>query len=565
MMFALELQLLTGRYVATCYNDRRRAEWPPHPARLFSALAATHFASEESDPVERRALEWLESLGAPEMSASEAFPREEHVVFVPVNDLSVVGGFDKQETALAEAEAAVFEKRHKLESTAGHPKQQTELEKSLQKAEKKARVARSKLQTTVATKIQAPIRIGKEDAATAAALLPGHRLRQRRWFPGVTPDSSVVQFVWRNAEAESHARVLDQLAARVVRLGHSSSFVSLRVVNEPAPVNHLPMDTGPLRLRVIQAGQLQRLEAAFALHRESEPRIMPKAFQGYAPRPEPETTVQASDMGEDWLVLERISGPLLPATRGPDMARAVRGALLTHAMEPLPEVLTGYQPNGAPSCQAHLAIAPLPFVGHQHADGLLRGVAIILPRHLGLEEKKATYQALRDWEETARADADESDAPLLHLRLGTLGIIALRRVDYFSHLQALRPDTWCRRSRKWASVSPVALDRNPGDLRSRDPDKQSSAVRAAEQSVREACGRIGLPDPVRVDVLPFAPWAGVYKAKHFAPFPRGVGKTLRVLTHVYVEFPEPVRGPVILGAGRFLGLGLCKPLASDDE
>jgi CRISPR-associated protein Csb2 len=27
-----------------------------------------------------------------------------------------------------------------------------------------------------------------------------------------------------------------------------------------------------------------------------------------------------------------------------------------------------------------------------------------------------------------------------------------------------------------------------------------------------------------------------------------------------IRFPEPVEGPVILGAGRFLGLGLCHPL-----
>ena len=32
-MLALRIELLTGRYVATAYDDRNTAEWPPHPAR----------------------------------------------------------------------------------------------------------------------------------------------------------------------------------------------------------------------------------------------------------------------------------------------------------------------------------------------------------------------------------------------------------------------------------------------------------------------------------------------------------------------------------------------------
>lgn len=40
-MFAITIELLGGSYVATAYNDRDRGEWPPHPARLFSALVAT--------------------------------------------------------------------------------------------------------------------------------------------------------------------------------------------------------------------------------------------------------------------------------------------------------------------------------------------------------------------------------------------------------------------------------------------------------------------------------------------------------------------------------------------
>lgn len=37
----------------------------------------------------------------------------------------------------------------------------------------------------------------------------------------------------------------------------------------------------------------------------------------------------------------------------------------------------------------------------------------------------------------------------------------------------------------------------------------------------------------------------------------------RQLTHAVIRFPETVRGSVLLGAGRFVGLGLCRPLDAE--
>ncbi|MCY4669972.1 MAG: type I-U CRISPR-associated protein Csb2, partial [Rhodococcus sp.] len=71
--------------MATSHNDRRRGEWPPHPARLHSALVAAWAELERPDPGERRALEWIEKQGAPAIAASEAVPRNTVSHFVPVN------------------------------------------------------------------------------------------------------------------------------------------------------------------------------------------------------------------------------------------------------------------------------------------------------------------------------------------------------------------------------------------------------------------------------------------------------------------------------------------------
>src|SRR4051794_33462270 len=93
-MFVLEVEFLTGRAVATARADRDAPEWPPHPGRLFSALAAAAFECFSDDagslePDFRTALEWLESLQPPSLSVSDADERVTVPVFVPVNDNAV--------------------------------------------------------------------------------------------------------------------------------------------------------------------------------------------------------------------------------------------------------------------------------------------------------------------------------------------------------------------------------------------------------------------------------------------------------------------------------------------
>lgn len=50
-------EYLTGYYRATNPASRESAEWPPHPARVFMALAAAWFETGE-DAEEEKALRW---------------------------------------------------------------------------------------------------------------------------------------------------------------------------------------------------------------------------------------------------------------------------------------------------------------------------------------------------------------------------------------------------------------------------------------------------------------------------------------------------------------------------
>ena len=54
--FSLVIEYLTGYAVATDPANREQAEWPPHPARVFMALAAAHFETDGSPAAQRDAM-----------------------------------------------------------------------------------------------------------------------------------------------------------------------------------------------------------------------------------------------------------------------------------------------------------------------------------------------------------------------------------------------------------------------------------------------------------------------------------------------------------------------------
>jgi CRISPR-associated protein Csb2 len=139
----------------------------------------------------------------------------------------------------------------------------------------------------------------------------------------------------------------------------------------------------------------------------------------------------------------------------------------------------------------------------------------------------------------------------------------MRRVDELSHDESratLRPETWTGPAHKWVTATPIALDRNPGELWARDPLKQERAAAEAREVISIACERIGLPRPGEVEILPAAPLRGAMKARQFPAFPGRDDRNQRVLVHARLTFDERVNGPVLIGAGRYLGLGLLKPV-----
>lgn len=577
-MLALRLEFLTGRYVATAYDDRNAPEWPPHPARVYSALVATHHASEDPPPDERDALEWLAALDAPRLHASDASRRDVVPVFVPVNDVAVSARLDDDFADLQEAELALERARGAVEAVTGAARKTAERDAA------KAQKARDKQRAAFESARQKAIQPGKVNAALlieAARVLPEQRPRQPRTFPAVTPHDPVCWLVWPDAEpTDAQRAALDALCARLTRLGHSSSLVAARLHDTPPEPNWVPDDAGRELLRTTAADQLRLLEDEFVRHREEQPRVLPSIPRRYrgpsesAPRDTPRGV-----LGDDWIVFERVGGQALPVRRTPDVTAALRGTLLRR-LQGQPDTLTGHDAARRPAARPHIAFLALPFVGRLEADGVILGVALALPRDLAPADRDALHAAIAACEAEARErdDTPAHELPTLKLVMGRTGELRIRRVRGLAARHTLKPSTWCGRSARWATVTPLALDRNPGRLYPRrhlpasDPAaiarerrEADEALRAAEEIVAGACEHAGFPRPLSVCVTPVSLVPAAEPARAYGPFPAGPGKLRRVLVHAEVVFPEPVFGPVILGAGRHAGLGLCRPVRLDGD
>jgi len=537
---AIEVRFLTGRFVATAHNDRDRTEWPPHPARLFSAMVATWADSDEPDPDERAALEWLEAQGPPDIAASAATPRTVVTHFVPVNDTAVVGtSFYNRRSQRLDALAESLDAA--LASSAGATDKEVVRLQTKRLRERDVSVAVSNA--------------GNTPESAAVELLPAGRGKQPRTFPSATPDSPFVTFAWPT-EPEHAVRVnLDRLLARVTRIGHSSSLVSCRLVADPPPANWTA-GPGQMTIRSIRPGQLAALEKEHQKHRASRPRSLPFTAVTYrAVRPSAvDSAVQVPDTAGEWVVFEFAPrSRQLPATNAVAVARALRATVFRHAADPLPEGLTGHRDDGSPLDRPHVGFLPLPFVGVEHADGRLMGVSIALPDALDSESRSTVLRAIGEWEQ---------NEPSLQLTLGPAGVLELTRVTGLFDLMTLDPAVWRQRSNSWVSATPIALPSHPGDLRARNSSARTKAWARAEEAVVASCRHVGLSDPTEVTVSLQPLTRGSRPAPRYPAF-RQAGRAgvpvARRLVHAAVTFEQPVDGPLVLGAGRYLGLGLMRP------
>jgi CRISPR-associated protein Csb2 len=214
--------------------------------------------------------------------------------------------------------------------------------------------------------------------------------------------------------------------------------------------------------------------------------------------------------------------------------KALRSAVLRAAGRSAPDVLHGHGADGLP----HVAFLALPDVGEPGSDGHLMGVAVAVP-DLPAPERALVMRAVRGF-------GWHGKAGLTALRVPGAGAIELAYQQSHVRPWAVSPERWRQGSQRWTTATPMVLDHFP-----KRPDQ-------TEHRIREAVHRVGLPEPlqVRFDTEPLISGGVALRPPDLPDQARG-----KLFCHVDLTFGDPVVGPVLVGAGRYLGAGLFAPNA----
>lgn len=579
-------EYLTGYAVATDSTDRSRVEWPPHPARVFMAIAAAWFETEppiqdseqEREEHERQGdvLRLLEGLPAPELWLPPVWPdghRDSPIVYVPVNDDP---GNSKAILQSAPALTRKKQPRHYPKTyVGGTPAHLYWASTALDEKDINAL-------DSLCAKVS---RLGHSSSLVrmwAEPREPSDGILLQKWQPTIEPGDGSCRIPSQG--------LLDSLPeqTRIPEIRESSAYVQAIV---DADIDAASAKARGYKEMAKEASQRQReAKERYSQHYGSSysaslkpPAAMhPKVglWQGYHRSTDDltELAVRNSAFDSDLLILAQTGGPTLPSESTLSVTNALRGAIMKHSgVQPPSEWVTGHKPDGSPSDSdtPHLALLPIPFVGGRYADGHLLGVALAFPRDLPRSDRgRVLGSILVDGMGRSKE---------LELRLGALGVMRVAKTDWSERRTNLQRETWTAHPRGatlWASVTPVVLDRFPKANRAR-PEERVEWEREARSILATACERVGLPLPIHIDVGT-TPWhLGTPRAfakrrrvrsggtqtgmearlgEGFPMLQRSVGESSRPQVHVMLQFAEPVGGPVLIGAGRFRGYGFLRPM-----
>ncbi len=197
---------------------------------------------------------------------------------------------------------------------------------------------------------------------------------------------------------------------------------------------------------------------------------------------------------------------------------------------------------GAQDKKRRVRILPLPSIGHEFAGGAIRRVLVEVPRDCPLDAKDVFWAFQGECfdpesgELTGRVlKKTGNDAPMLdHYGVGREAVL-------------------------WRTITPAAL---PARRYGRAGGERLVSEEHAAAAVRTALRHAGIrarPVDIRVQREPFhrnSHMAGEYEPDRFDP---------RQLWHVEILFDRSVEGLLVIGNGRYLGLGLMAPVPARKE
>ncbi len=495
-LLLMQVQLLDNRY-------HGEGDWPPSPARLFQALIAgnavgAHFPEDCAD-----ALRWLESVPAPpEICAQRGWLVPPYTTFVPNNDLDAKGGDPRQ---------------------------------------------------------VANIRVGKS-------------IRTRHIDAG-----KPLVYIWRfeaSDVAVASARRVCEMAGNLYQLGCGVDMAWAKaelldaevcdaVINEGVGEIFRPGGgQGGIKMECPQRGSLSSLLLRFRMHRKRLSSVKEgKKVKVYFTNPPKARFKQVTyNPSQQWRLFDLRancegspfrSWPQEQAVLLVEQVRDKAAERLSYALpdqaDVIERVLTGRNATQTDKVR-RVRLIPLPSIGHEKTNRSIRRLLVMLPPDCPLRFGDI------EWAISGLALGDEGARGTVLLSAEDLSMLryyALESGD--SH-------------RLWRSVTPVVLPQSAArrriDPRHRAEQAKPGSERAKEErhaseAVIQALRHADIRTRVEVVRVQREPFSG--RGSRAEAFAEGTRFGKERLWHVELHFAVPMEGPLVIGDGRYVGLGLLAP------
>lgn len=362
------------------------------------------------------------------------------------------------------------------------------------------------------------------------------KLRTLRRRPGwrVPPR---IRYRWVFNERDPDPEAFQALAEGLTLLGQGTDLAFATAQwhrDAPAATGPVwrPNANGPVEMPVPSNGEVERLETIYSARRS---RIGSAGVLGTR-EPPANVTAYIDPLAPPLMRRQAFRVQGLPgegpwSIAGTDLARLaamVRGAIhqaaKTSGLEQSQIAeLMGHGGNG------RLHVLPLPNVGHAHADGRIRRVLLAAPAGLPEDQWQAVLLRLTGAELFREGSPDPVAllTPITDIRSDRILSRFLGPADH------------------WTTASPIIL---PGFHHRRGKPRPARAVRQLLQHAHIPSEAVRHVDLLQAAELAACARSGDYFVpQHLRERPRAFAR---------IQFHRPVAGPLFLGAGKSLGLGL---------